>query len=72
MGAPDMAANVLKFKLFKTRATQPYHWTLNSAGNGQVICTSENYASKRSAIDSINLVFANAGDSKYEDLTGEV
>lgn len=66
-----MADGVLKFKLYKTNAAQPYHWTLNSAGNGQVICTSENYARKQSAIDSMNLVYANAGGANWEDYTGE-
>lgn len=66
-----MAENVLKFHLHKTTASQPYHWTLNSAANGQVICHSENYARKRDAIDSMNLVYANAGDSTWVDHTGE-
>ena len=66
-----MAANVLKFKLIKTSAAQPYHWTINSVANGQVICTSENYARKSSAIDSLNLVYGNVGEATYEDLTGE-
>ena len=66
-----MATNVLKFKLHKTRAAQPYHWTLNSVANGQVICSSENYASKHSALHSIDLVRGNAGDAETEDLTGE-
>lgn len=66
-----MAQGVLVFKLWKTNAYQPYHWSLNSVANGQVICHSENYARKADAMASLNLVFNNAGDSLYEDLTGE-
>lgn len=66
-----MAENVLKFNLWKSSAAQPYHWTLNSAANGQVICHSENYARKEDALASMNLVYANAGDSKWWDQTGE-
>lgn len=66
-----MAAGVLKFHLWKTAASQPYHWTLNSAQNGQVICTSENYVRKADAIASLNSVYNNAGDATYENHTGE-
>lgn len=66
-----MTAGVLKFHLWKSSASQPYHWTLNSVQNGQVICTSENYVRKADAMSSLNLVFNNAGDSFYEDHTGE-
>lgn len=67
-----MTAGVLKFHLYKnTRAAQPYHWTLNSVANGQVICTSENYARKADANASINLVYNNAGDATLDDHTGE-
>lgn len=70
-GDPTMAANVLQFKLHKTNAAQPYHWTLVSVANGQVICHSENYARKADAKHSLNLVYANAGDATLNDLTGE-
>lgn len=64
-----MAANVLVFHLWKTNAAQPYHWTLNSYQNGQVICTSENYARKDDAMHSLNLVYQNAGDATLTDHT---
>ncbi len=67
-----MAAGVLVFKMHKNaRAAQPYHWTLNSVRNGQVICHSENYVRKADAMESLNLVYNNAGDALWEDLTGE-
>ena len=64
-----MAEGVLKFHLWKSTAKQPYHWTLNSVQNGQVICTSENYARKEDAMASLRSVYNNAGDSKYIDHT---
>jgi len=64
-------AEVLRFHLWKTNATQPYHWTLNSTANGQGICTRENYARKADAKHSMDLVYGNAGDSKFDDHTGE-
>ena len=66
-----MAQNVLKFHLWKSNASQPYHWTLNSVANGQVICTSENYARKADAKNSMDLVHAHAKDATYVDHTGE-
>lgn len=65
-----MTEGVLQFHLWKTTAAQPYHWTLNSVQNGQVICTSENYARKEDAKHSMDLVHAHAKDSKYVDHTG--
>lgn len=66
-----MAKDTLRFKLWKTSAAQPYHWTLNVIQNGQVLCTSENYVRKADALNSLNLVYAHAGDTTFEDHTGE-
>lgn len=66
-----MAEGVLQFHLWKSTAQQPYHWTLTSTGNGEIICTSENYASKADAKHSMGLVHAHGGDAKYVDHTGE-
>jgi uncharacterized protein YegP (UPF0339 family) len=67
-----MAANTLRFYMHKTAGiSQPYHWTLNVLQNGNVICTSENYVRKADAKHSMDLVFAHAKDTTYNDLTGE-
>lgn len=66
-----MAEKVLAFHLWKTKAAQPYHWTLNSFTNGQVICTSENYVRKEDAMASMRLVYGNAGDARWTDHTDE-
>ncbi|PPF85263.1 hypothetical protein C5C03_15175 [Clavibacter michiganensis] len=64
-------AEALRFHLYKTRASQPYHWTLNAIQNGQVICTSENYLRKADAKQSMDLVHAHGSDAKFDDHTGE-
>lgn len=66
-----VAEETLRFHLWKTAAVQPYHWTLNLIQNGNVICTSENYARKADAKHSIDLVHGHASNAKYEDHTGE-
>ena len=67
-----MAKDTLRFHLWKTSAAQPYHWTLSVVQNGEVICTSENYARRADAKYSMDLVHAHAGDSTFEDHTGEI
>ncbi len=58
-----------KFQL-KKGSTGKYHFNL-LAGNGQVIATSESYESKRSALNGIESVKANAPEAPTEDQTGE-
>jgi uncharacterized protein len=58
-----------KFQL-KKGSTGKYHFNL-LAGNGQVIATSESYESKRSALNGIESVKANAPGAPTEDQTGE-
>ncbi|WP_316288719.1 YegP family protein (plasmid) [Clavibacter michiganensis] len=64
-------AETLRFHLWKTSASQPYHWTLNAIQNGQVICTSENYLRKADAKRSMDLVYVHASDATFDDHTGE-
>ncbi len=54
-----------------TKYTQPYWWVIKSAGNHQVLATSEMYASKQSAFSAINLVKSHAGSAPTYDNTGE-
>jgi len=56
-----------KFVL-KKGASGKYHFNL-LAGNGQVIATSETYASKESALNGIDSVKTNAPGAKLEDQT---
>ena len=58
-----------KFQLKKGNSGK-YHFNL-LASNGQVIATSESYESKRSALNGIESVKANAPGAPTEDQTGE-
>jgi uncharacterized protein YegP (UPF0339 family) len=58
-----------KFQI-KKGSSGKYHFNL-LASNGQVIATSESYESKRSALNGIESVKANAPGAPTEDQTGE-
>ncbi len=58
-----------KFQL-KRGSSGKYHFNL-LASNGQVIATSESYESKRSALNGIESVKANAPGAPTEDETDE-
>ncbi len=58
-----------KFQL-KKGSSGKYHFNL-LASNGQVIATSESYESKRSALNGIESIKANAPGAPTEDQTGE-
>jgi hypothetical protein len=58
----------VKFEIRKSSAHQPYHWRI-VASNGQVLATSENYASKQSAKSACESVIKSAGDAEIVDLT---
>ena len=58
-----------KFVLEKG-STGKYHFNL-LAGNGQVIATSQHYESKKSALQGIESVKANAPGAATDDKTGE-
>jgi len=45
-----------------------FHFNLK-AGNGQIVATSQMYASKESALNGIDSVRKNAPDAKLEDLS---
>lgn len=45
-----------------------FHFNLK-AGNGQIVATSQMYASKESALNGIESVRKNAPDAKLEDLS---
>lgn len=47
-----------------------FHFNLK-AGNGQVIATSQMYASKDAALNGIESVRKNAPDAKLEDLSAD-
>ena len=61
-----------KFELKKsdTATDQPYHFNL-TAKNGQVIASSEMYASKAAAENGIRSVKENAPLAEVDDRTGE-
>jgi uncharacterized protein len=61
---PPMAA---KFEIFKDKGGQ-FRFNLK-AGNGEVIASSEGYASKASAQNGIESVKKNAADAAVVDLT---
>lgn len=58
----------MKFEIRKSTAAQPYRWRI-VASNGQVLATSENYASKQSAKDACESVKKSAGSAEIIDLT---
>jgi len=61
------------YKILKNKwAKQPYHWVC-IASNGQIRSTSENYAQKHSAINSVKqeIKSRKADTTSFEDLTGE-
>jgi len=51
------------FELFQSKKTKKFHWNLK-AKNGQVILTSQGYATKKSAANGIASVSKNCGDKK--------
>jgi len=56
-----------KFKLYKSSSGE-YRFRLK-AGNGEIIATSEGYASKASAKNGIESVKSNAPDAPVDDQT---
>ncbi len=58
----------MKFEILKSSAAQPYRWRI-VATNGQVLATSENYASKQSAKSACESVRKSAGSADLVDLT---
>ena len=56
-----------KFELYVDKGGE-YRFNLK-AGNGEVIASSEGYASKASAVNGIESVKANAADAVVVDLT---
>ena len=58
----------MKFEILKSSAAQPYRWRI-VASNGQVLATSENYASKQSAKSACESVKKSAGAAEIVDLT---
>ena len=58
----------MKFEILKSTAAQPYRWRIVAA-NGQVLATSENYASKQSAESACESVKKSAGSAEIVDLT---
>lgn len=58
----------MKFEILKSNAAQPYHWRV-VASNGQVLATSENYASKQSAKSACESVKKSAGGADIVDRT---
>ncbi len=58
-----------RFQL-KKGSSGKYHFNL-LASNGQVIATSESYESKRSALNGIESVKANASGAPTDDQTGD-
>lgn len=57
----------MKFKI-KQNPRQEFFWEL-VAGNGELICASEAYQSKESAVKSINLVKLDSGRAEIIDTT---
>ena len=57
----------MKFKI-KQNLRQEFFWEL-VAGNGELICASEPYQSKESAVKSINLVKLESGHAEISDTT---
>lgn len=55
------------FELKKSESGK-FHFNLK-AGNGQIVATSQMYASKESALNGIDSVRKNAPDAKLEDLS---
>jgi len=55
------------FELKKSESGK-FHFNLK-AGNGQIVATSQMYASKESALNGIESVRKNAPDAKLEDLS---
>jgi uncharacterized protein len=58
----------VKFEIHKSAAAQPYRWRI-VASNGQVLATSENYATKQSAKSACESVQKSAGSAEIVDLT---
>ncbi len=57
----------MKFKI-KQNLREEFFWEL-VAGNGELICASEPYQSKESAVKSINLVKLESGRAEISDTT---
>ena len=64
---------MIYFQINKNRNnfSQPYWWVIKSAGNHQVLATSEMYARKQSAMDAISLVRTSSSLAEVYDNTGE-
>jgi uncharacterized protein YegP (UPF0339 family) len=58
----------VKFEILKSDAAQPYRWRI-VASNGQVLATSENYASPQSTQSACESVQNSAGSAEIVDLT---
>jgi uncharacterized protein YegP (UPF0339 family) len=58
----------VKFEILRSNAAQPYRWRI-VASNGQVLATSENYASKQSARSACESVQKSAGSAEIVDPT---
>lgn len=63
----EKKTNAMKFKI-KQNPHGEFFWEL-VAGNGELVCASETYQAKESAIKSINLVKLESGRSGIVDTT---
>ncbi len=60
----------MKFQISKSSAVQPYRFSI-MATNGQVLATSENYASKASARSACESIKKSASGADIVDSTDE-
>lgn len=60
----------MKFEIHKSSAAEPYRFNIVSS-NGQVLATSENYASKSSAQNACESIQRGAADADIQDPTDE-
>ena len=68
MNGPCSGESQVKFEILKSSAAQPYRWRI-VASNGQVLATSENYASEQSAKSACESVKMSAVSADIVDLT---
>jgi len=59
------------FEIFKNKTLGQYWFVIKSLGNHQTLATSEMYARKASAVDTIVVIANNGIGSKYYDKTSE-
>lgn len=57
-----------RFEVFKSNANSQYYWRFR-APNNEIMCQSEGYIQKSSAINTINMIKAKAASAAVEDLT---